>query len=57
MNTEVSKEKQAKPQSEKLDRLVVKVALIMVVGSLAPLLDSTIVNVALKTIAGDMTGA
>lgn len=44
----------SKPQKEKLDPMVLKVAIIMVIGSLAPLLDSTMVNVAIKTIGGDL---
>jgi EmrB/QacA subfamily drug resistance transporter len=44
----------AKSQSEKLDPLVVKMAVILVIGALAPLLDSTMVNVAIKTIVGDL---
>jgi len=42
-----------KLQKEKLDPQLIKVALIMVMGSLAPLLDSTMTNVAIKTIASD----
>jgi hypothetical protein len=44
----------SKPQKEKLDPLVLKVAIIMVIGALAPLLDSTMVNVAIKTISVDL---
>lgn len=44
----------AKPQEEKLDAMVLKVAIILVIGSLAPLLDSTMVNVAIKTITTDL---
>jgi len=44
----------SKPKKEKLDPTVLKVAIILVIGSLAPLLDSTMVNVAIKTIAGDL---
>ncbi|MBU2699489.1 EmrB/QacA subfamily drug resistance transporter [Sporomusaceae bacterium BoRhaA] len=44
----------SKLQKEKLDPLVLKVAIILVIGSLAPLLDSTMVNVAIKTIASDL---
>lgn len=39
---------------QKLDPLVVRVAAIMVIGALAPLFDSTMVNVALRTIAENM---
>jgi len=41
-------------QKEKLDPAVLKVAIILVIGSLAPLLDSTMVNVAIKTISSDL---
>ncbi len=34
--------------------MVLKISIIMVIGALAPLLDSTMINVAIKTIAGDM---
>jgi EmrB/QacA subfamily drug resistance transporter len=44
----------SKTQKEKLDPLVIKVAIIMVIGALAPLLDSTMVNVAIKTISVDL---
>ncbi len=44
----------SKTQKEKLEPLVVKVAMIMVIGALAPLLDSTMVNVAIKTISVDL---
>lgn len=44
----------SKPQEEKIDPRVLKVCIIMVVGALAPLLDSTMINVAINTIAGDM---
>ena len=44
----------SKLQKEKLDPVVLKVAIILVFGSLAPLLDSTMVNVAIKTIASDL---
>lgn len=40
-------------QKETLDPLMLKVSIILVFGSLAPLLDSTMVNVAIKTIAGE----
>ena len=43
-----------KPQKEKIDPMVLKISIIMVIGALAPLLDSTMINVAIKTIAGDM---
>lgn len=38
----------------KLDPIVLRAAIILVVGALAPLFDSTMVNVALHTIAADM---
>ena len=41
-------------EKEKLDPLLVKISLIMIFGSLAPLLDSTMVNIAIKTIAVDL---
>jgi EmrB/QacA subfamily drug resistance transporter len=44
----------SKPPKEKLDPALFKVAIILVFGALAPLLDSTMVNVAIKTIAVDM---
>jgi EmrB/QacA subfamily drug resistance transporter len=44
----------SKSQKEKLDPVVIRVAIILVIGALAPLLDSTMVNVALKTIVGDL---
>lgn len=40
-------------QKETLDPMMLKVSIILVFGSLAPLLDSTMVNVAIKTIAGE----
>jgi EmrB/QacA subfamily drug resistance transporter len=46
-----------KPAKEKLDPLVLRVAIILVVGALAPLFDSTMVNVAIHTIATDMKAA
>ena len=39
---------------DRLDPQVVKVLTILVIGTIAPLLDSTMVNVAIKTIAGDL---
>lgn len=44
----------SKSQEEKIDPQVLKVCIIMVIGALAPLLDSTMINVAINTIAGDM---
>ena len=44
----------SKAQKEKIDPMVLKISIIMVIGALAPLLDSTMINVAIKTIAGDM---
>lgn len=43
-----------KPEKEKLDPLVMTAAIILVVGSLAPLLDSTMVNVAVNSIRVDL---
>lgn len=44
----------SKPQKETLDPAILKVAIILVIGALAPLLDSTMINVAIKTIAGNL---
>lgn len=44
----------SKHKKDTLDPAVLKVAIILVIGALAPLLDSTMVNVAIKTIAGDL---
>lgn len=44
----------SKPPKEKIDPIVLKISIIMVIGALAPLLDSTMINVAIRTIAGDM---
>lgn len=44
-------------KKEKLDPIVLRAAIILVVGALAPLLDSTMVNVAIHTIAADMKAA
>ncbi|HWQ75784.1 MAG TPA: MDR family MFS transporter [Syntrophomonas sp.] len=46
-----------KPKKDKLDPMVLRVAIILVVGALAPLFDSTMVNVAIHTIASDMKAA
>lgn len=46
-----------KPKKEKLDPGVLRVAMILVIGALAPLFDSTMVNVAIHTIAADMKAA
>ncbi|MTK06209.1 MAG: multidrug efflux MFS transporter [Hungatella sp.] len=43
----------SRQKKETLDPMMFKVAIILVFGSLAPLLDSTMVNVAIKTIAGE----
>ena len=43
-----------KPEKEKLDPAVMAAAIILVVGSLAPLLDSTMVNVAINSIRVDL---
>jgi len=44
----------SKPQKDKLDPAILKVALILVFGALAPLFDSTMVNVAIKTLTTDL---
>lgn len=44
----------SKSQKEKLDPVLLKTAIILVIGLLAPLLDSTMVNVAIKTISVDL---
>ena len=41
----------AKPPAEKLDPKVVKTALILIVGGMAAVFDTTIVSVALHTLA------
>jgi EmrB/QacA subfamily drug resistance transporter len=46
-----------KPVKEKLDPVVIRIAVVLLVGSLAPLFDSTMVNVAIHTIASDMKTA
>ena len=43
-----------KPAKEKLDPIVLRAAIVMVVAALAPLFDSTMVNVSIHTIATDM---
>lgn len=43
-----------KPVKEKLDPAVLRAAVVLVFGALAPLFDSTMVNVAIHTIAADM---
>jgi EmrB/QacA subfamily drug resistance transporter len=43
-----------KPTKEKLDPIMLRTAIVLVVGALAPLFDSTMVNVAVHTIAADM---
>lgn len=45
------------PKKEKLDPTVIRIAVVLLVGSLAPLFDSTMVNVAIHTIATDMKAA
>lgn len=49
MNTE-----NVNPAKEKLDPVVLRAAIVLVVGALAPLFDSTMVNVAIHTIAIEM---
>lgn len=46
-----------KPAKEKLDPIVLRTAIVLVFGALAPLFDSTMVNVAIHTIASDMKAA
>lgn len=46
-----------KPAKEKLDPMVLRTAIVLIVGALAPLFDSTMVNVAIHTIATDMNAA
>ena len=46
--------KKVEAVKEKLDPIVFRTAIVLVVGTLAPLLDSTMVNVAIHTIAADM---
>ena len=43
-----------KAPKEKLDPAMLKVALILVFGALAPLFDSTMINVAIKTLTLDL---
>jgi EmrB/QacA subfamily drug resistance transporter len=50
----INSKNDSKKQKEKVDPALLKIALILVFGSLAPLLDSTMVNVAIKTLAGDL---
>lgn len=46
--------KPKKAQKEKLDPAILKVALILVFGALAPLFDSTMINVAIRTLTSDL---
>ncbi|AIQ57639.1 MDR family MFS transporter [Paenibacillus borealis] len=48
------KTKPKKAQKEKLDPAILKVALILVFGALAPLFDSTMINVAIRTLTSDL---
>lgn len=48
------KNKKVQSAGEKLDPKMVKISIILVLGVLAPLLDSTMVNVALKIMAADL---
>ncbi len=41
----------AKPAAEKLDPTVVRTALILIVGAMAVIFDTTIVSVALRTLS------
>ena len=51
------RETKVRPVKERLDPVVVRIAVVLLVGSLAPLFDSTMVNVAIHTIATDMKAA
>ncbi|QHT63712.1 multidrug efflux MFS transporter [Paenibacillus lycopersici] len=44
----------AKPPKEKIDPGILKVALILVLGAIVPLLDSTMINVAINTLSVDL---
>jgi MFS family permease len=48
------KNKKVQSAGEKLDPRAVRISIILVLGILAPLLDSTMVNVALKIMAADL---
>jgi EmrB/QacA subfamily drug resistance transporter len=43
-----------KPAKEKLDPLVMRAAIVLLIGALAPLFDSTMMNVAIHTIGAEM---
>ncbi|GLX69783.1 MDR family MFS transporter [Paenibacillus glycanilyticus] len=43
-----------KPAKEKMDPGILKIALILVLGAIVPLLDSTMINVAINTLAVDL---
>lgn len=47
-------QKSHKPQKEKMDPVILKITLILVFGALAPLFDSTMVNVAINTLTVDL---
>ncbi|MDR3598891.1 MAG: hypothetical protein P4L49_00135 [Desulfosporosinus sp.] len=48
------KNNKVQPAGEKLDPKVVRISIVLVLGILASLLDSTMVNVALKIMATDL---
>ncbi|CAH1217558.1 Fatty acid resistance protein FarB [Paenibacillus auburnensis] len=50
----INKSAAGKPQKEKIDPAILKVAFILVFGALAPLFDSTMVNVAIETLTRDL---
>jgi EmrB/QacA subfamily drug resistance transporter len=49
-----NKKSAGKPTKEKIDPAILKVAFILVFGALAPLFDSTMVNVAIETLTRDL---
>jgi EmrB/QacA subfamily drug resistance transporter len=49
-----SQAKAVKPPKEKIDSGILKIALILVLGAIVPLLDSTMINVAINTLAVDL---
>ncbi|HML38312.1 MAG TPA: MFS transporter, partial [Bacillota bacterium] len=46
-----------KPEKEKLDPVIRRVVTVLIVGALVPLLDSTMMNVAIHTVATEMKAA
>ncbi len=51
---EENKTKAPRPKKEKTDPRILKLSLILMVGAIAPLLDFTMANVAVKTLATDL---